>query len=92
MKINFSINVDREKKSLETKACCPQCKEEVQMERVATMLKFKCTTHGDIGAMSVAEFQHAAESAEKSVAEREGFSGKPQRQEYFIPTDSQKMS
>jgi hypothetical protein len=92
MKVVFSVDVDREKKTLNTKVCCPQCREEVQMEMGTTMAKFKCAKHGDLGSMSIAEFRHAFESTQKSVAQREGFTGKPRSQEYFIPADPKKMS
>ena len=92
MKIGFSMNVDREAKTVETFAVCPQCRQEVQMSTGPTTVVFKCETHGDLGAMSVAEFQHAFNQAQASVAAQEGF-GKPVRTEqHFIPSDPDKMN
>jgi hypothetical protein len=87
MEIIFSAKVPSEGTTVQVLLLCPECREELEMARGMSTVRFRCSKHGELGTFSVAEFNEGVLRAQKTIADQYGF-GKLVRIN-FIPAGPQ---
>ena len=90
MTIVFSMKVHKDSNKVQVLMLCPECHEELEVETNQMKVRFRCGKHGELGMLSLEEFNEGLQKFQKSLAEQHGL-GKPVRIN-FIPVQPQRVN
>lgn len=90
MEIMFLAKVPAEGTTVRVQLLCPECREELQMAKGRTTVRFRCGKHGELGTLSVEEFGEGLQRAQETIAHRYGL-GRLVRIN-FIPAEPQRVN
>jgi hypothetical protein len=90
MTILFSMKVRGDSNKVQVLMLCPECREELEVATNQTSVRFRCGEHGELGMLSLEEFQEGLRKVQKDFGEQHGM-GEPVRIN-FIPVQPPRVN
>jgi hypothetical protein len=86
----FSMKVRKDSNKVQVLMLCPECRQELEMATNQTDARFRCSKHGELGTLSLEEFQDGLRKVQKNFGEQHGL-GEPVRIN-FLPAEPQRVN